>query len=241
MSVAFWSAEVKAGKKFTFQPPEGYVLNLQNVALADAEKGEGMKCFVSTENIDGDIKKVLLATLRGHGTEQYQTSLVFGYDVPVEFQASGKGSGSVHFSGYIQPGPMEGDEDDDEYGDDDWDDNEDAERLREAMMDMDSDEEYSDDSESTEPRVEELSSESDEAPAQGKNNKKRQLKEANSDSEGDTASDDEDNMLDEAFINKMIKKHHEPEQKPVSNKGSKGGDGAADSGKKKKNKGKGKK
>ena len=107
MSVAFWSAEVKIGKKTSTQPPEGYVLNLQNLALTDGEKGSVAQVYVTTETIEGETTKVLLATLRGHVSEQYQTSLVFGYDVPVQFQVAGKGSGAVHFSGYIQPGPME--------------------------------------------------------------------------------------------------------------------------------------
>ena len=91
MSVAFWSAAVKVGKKTSTQPPEGYVLNLQNLALADADKGNSASIWATTETIEGDNKRVLLATLRGHVTEQFQTSLVFGYDVPVEFQVVGKG------------------------------------------------------------------------------------------------------------------------------------------------------
>ena len=33
MSVAFWSAEVSKGKPVEVQPPEGYVLNLQQAAI----------------------------------------------------------------------------------------------------------------------------------------------------------------------------------------------------------------
>jgi len=41
MSIAFWSVELKKGKPAEVQPPEGYVLNLQNAAVTG---GEGKFC-----------------------------------------------------------------------------------------------------------------------------------------------------------------------------------------------------
>jgi len=37
MSIAFWSVELKKGKPVEVQPPEGYVLNLQNAAVTGGE------------------------------------------------------------------------------------------------------------------------------------------------------------------------------------------------------------
>ena len=36
--IAFWNAKVTAGKSVEVQPPEGYVLNLQQAALAGEDK-----------------------------------------------------------------------------------------------------------------------------------------------------------------------------------------------------------
>ncbi len=252
MSVAFWSAAVKVGKKTSTQPPEGYVLNLQNLALADADKGSSASIWATTENIEGDNKRVLLATLRGHVTEQFQTSLVFGYDVPVEFQVVGKGSGTVHFSGYIQPGPMDEDEDDDEYGFGGYGSDDDIMEEDEAAMysaarggDSDEDDSETGDSDDTDPRVQELDSDEDmvetSSKSKGKGMKRSLSGEVGGSDSDFTSSDEEDNAMDEHFISKMIKKPHEPEptQSAKKNKGVSGGGGDTGSGKKKKTKGKG--
>lgn len=113
MSVAFWTCELKAGKPFDFQPPEGYVLNVQQAALV-ADNKECLRVFVETDSIfDGNKVKSCLCTLRGEATEQCSVAIVFGYDAEVVFSVEGKGKGKVYLSGYLQPGPeLDGEEDD---------------------------------------------------------------------------------------------------------------------------------
>ena len=60
-------------------------------------------------------------------------SIVIGYDVITKFSVEGTGKGSVHLSGYYQPGPAEDDdldeEDYDDYDDEDDDEDEDERGL----------------------------------------------------------------------------------------------------------------
>jgi len=142
--------------------------------------------------------KALIATLRAGKTDQCQLSLVFGFDVPVEFSLVGEGM-SVFLSGYFQPGPE--DEDMDEEGDfgEDEEDEEDGEDraalYRQMAMGMnggggeDSDDDDDDDEEEEEEegRVQQLD-----------------------DSEEDDEEDSEDEALDAQFINKMISKNKAP-------------------------------
>ncbi len=124
MSVAFWSCEL-TGKNSSFEvaPPEGYVLNVQNVAMTGG-KNEKESCtvFANTLSVEGEARDTLLGTLRPIACDQFQTQLVFGFDVPVTFSAKMDNSKmSVHLSGYFQPGPdddMEEDSDDEEGYDD---------------------------------------------------------------------------------------------------------------------------
>lgn len=102
------------------QPPEGYVLNLQQAALVVEGEAKGsMQLKVQTIAIDGEEIKSVLGTLRANAVDQFSMALVFGYDVPVKFSAEGnlKG-GSIHISGYFQPGPDEDDDDDDDMDED---------------------------------------------------------------------------------------------------------------------------
>ena len=66
-------------------------------------------------SIEGDEMNALLCTLRANTLEQTNLALVFGYDVPVSFSVTGDARGSMHLSGYFQPGPDDDadDEDDD--------------------------------------------------------------------------------------------------------------------------------
>ena len=67
----------------------------------------------------------LLCTLGGNNPNQYNLSLVFGYDVPVEFYTKGKSDATMYLSGYFQPGPENDDDsmedEDDMYDMDDMD------------------------------------------------------------------------------------------------------------------------
>jgi hypothetical protein len=225
MSVGFWSVDLKAGKSSEVQVPEGYVLCVQNMALMGGDKGSAFSVFVETEGVldaNEGTSKSLLATLRTEKAEQFQSSLVFGYDVPLSFSVQSHGGGKsnavVYLTGYIQPGPSEEDDDSmgDDYGyggefdmDDDDDDDDSDEEENMAMRGMaagegDSDDDSSDDSD---PRVEELSSE-DEKPVKGGKGSKRKLVSEEEANEEGTDSDSEDDRLDEELINKMIKKQH---------------------------------
>lgn len=255
MSVGFWSTVIKPnGKAHTMQPPEGFVLNVQQLALLGGEKGSSYSVFVSTEPIlggDGAATKTLLGTLRYPSTEQFQTAMVFGYDVPLSFEVSansegGKSKGEVHISGYLQPGPSEEDDEDDYddmafggmpygYGEDDDDDEDDDEdeddRFIENMVrgsgsDEDSEDDDSDD-DNDYPRVEELPS-VEEGVKRKKGNVKRKAEESDSDTVA-TSSDEEDKELDAKLIDKMIKRHRSDEKKNpaaaghAGSAGSKGG------------------
>lgn len=226
MSVGFWSAVIKPGKKHEFQPPEGFVLNLQNVALQGGEKGTAFSIFVETEPViiseakEKGETKTLIATLRSHVTDQFQTAMVFGYDVPVSFSVASNGEKSskaeVHLGGYIQPGPLDDDGEDDEdmygmYGGypmvDDLDgkdssSEDDSEMQDQAMLSMvtgddsdddgddDNDDDYDDDAVTFKnPRVEELPSDDDGKPpkTKTKQSKKRKV------DESDYSDDDEGN------------------------------------------------
>ena len=110
MSVAFWSAEIKAGKPVEDQPPEGYVLNLQQAALAEGKTDASSIIKATTTGIDGDKLIAVLCTLKKNTCDQVGLQLVFGFDVPVQFSLDGPGS--VYLSGYYQPGPEMDDRDD---------------------------------------------------------------------------------------------------------------------------------
>ena len=109
MSVAFWSIKLTPGKPVDVQPPEGYVLNMQQAALVGAKAGVSATVSVETLAIEGEKLEAVVGTLRAEKTDQFTTSLVFGYDVPAKFscQSSDK-SATVHLSGYYQPAPDDG-------------------------------------------------------------------------------------------------------------------------------------
>jgi FK506-binding nuclear protein len=131
MSVAFWSAAITAGKPVEVQPPEGYVLNIQNAAVT----GKGTDAVVlraKTISIEGDEIDAVLCTLRPTKTDQCSLQLVFSYDVPIKFHITGDKSMELHLSGYYQPAPDDDDEDDEDmYGDED--DSEDDEIMQNTM------------------------------------------------------------------------------------------------------------
>ena len=203
MSIAFFGIELKKGKPSEVQPPEGYVLNLQNAAVNSSDNSASVRIFAKTRSIEDEDLTILLATLRPNMIDQCQLSLVFSYDVPVEFhiETSTKDKEcKVYLSGYFQPGPEDDDDDedmegmegmdseeDDEFGSDDEEDDEETAELYKALAAKGGSSEGDSDSDSDEDgRVEEL---------------------AESDSDSDSESDDEDKELDEKFINKMIAKN----------------------------------
>ena len=102
MSLAFWSVTVAEGKPTEVQPPEGYVLNLQQAALEGGVEKHSVLIKVSTVSIEEEDINAVIGTLRSGHTDQLSLGLVFGYEVPVTFTVAGKGT--VHLSGYYQPG-----------------------------------------------------------------------------------------------------------------------------------------
>jgi hypothetical protein len=126
-AVAFWSAAVTKGDEQKVDVPEGFVLNLQNVALESSSPKASLKLFVSTTSVEGEAVTVLLCTLRAGGVEQCPMQLVFGSDVPTSLSVKGDAGATMHLSGYYQPGPMDMDGydegEDDEYLDDEFGDN----------------------------------------------------------------------------------------------------------------------
>lgn len=107
MSVAFWSVQLKSGKPVEVQPPEGYVLNVQQAVLTGGKAGSSQELKVKTVSVEGDELEAVIAVLRSGTCDQCSMSLVFGYDVPVSFSV--EGNGTLHLSGYYQPGPEDGD------------------------------------------------------------------------------------------------------------------------------------
>jgi len=202
MSVAFWSVKLTNGKAAEVQPPEGYVLNVQQAAMT----GEGHAVVkVNTVSVEGDKISSVICTLRSKTNEQCGMNLVFGYDVPVAFSSEGKGE--VYLSGYYQPGPEEDDENDyDEYGEDE-----------EDSEDEEDDEDDDDDEEakimSAEAAIAKLGAgRKNDLVVSGKKVSKAQLQ---SDSEDDDDEEDDeedseedgDSEGDEEFIKKMIKRN----------------------------------
>ena len=103
MMVCFWGAQVMESKSVHVQPPEGFVLNVQ-LATLDATMGDRYVLKVSTRSIDGEPIRTIVCSLRPKTVENVKLDLVFGWEAPVTFEVSG-GSGTVHLSGYYQPGP----------------------------------------------------------------------------------------------------------------------------------------
>jgi hypothetical protein len=143
MAVAFWSVPVSVGKPVEVQPPEGFVINLQQAALdtTDMKDGTSFCLKASTLGIESEEMEAILGTLRCGKTDQMNLgeyfnlvyihrnnkntflALVFGYDVSVTFSVtSSSKSGTVHLSGYYEPAPDEEDDDEDNGDDDDEDD-----------------------------------------------------------------------------------------------------------------------
>lgn len=111
MSIAFWSIKVVSNKPVEFQPPEGYVVNVQQIALANGKDKASYVVSVDTLAIEGDKLSAVLGTLRTGGVEQFNVNLVFGYDVPAKFSvASTDNNGAVYLSGYYQPAPEDGED-----------------------------------------------------------------------------------------------------------------------------------
>ena len=155
MSLAFWSVPVTSEKPVEVQPPEGYVLNIQQAAAEGGDKGT-VVIKAKTLSIEDEEINAVVGTLRPGTVDQISlgkvivrndmkrifkhfVGLVFGYEVPVTFSVTGKGT--VHLTGYFQPGPdadldddddmdMDEDEDEDEEKDDEEDEEEDEEEPR---------------------------------------------------------------------------------------------------------------
>ncbi len=106
-SIAFWSAKVNVNNPCDVQPPEGFVLNVQQAALSENVEG-AMILKVSTVSIQGEDLEAVIGTLRPIHSDQITLNLVFGHDVPVTFSISGNSEGFVHLNGYFQPGIPEG-------------------------------------------------------------------------------------------------------------------------------------
>jgi hypothetical protein len=58
MSVAFWSKKLVVGESAEVQPPEGYILNLQQASLVSNVKNSVLQLGVKTIAIEGEeVKK----------------------------------------------------------------------------------------------------------------------------------------------------------------------------------------
>ena len=117
MAIAFVSFELRLDKPVVPMIPEGYVMNICQAALAmDKEGDKGyLQIFIKTQSmVSGDDLNALIGTLRAGQTEQFATNLVFGDDFEITFSVKGTAKGSVHLSGYYQPGLQDEEEDDDE-------------------------------------------------------------------------------------------------------------------------------
>lgn len=113
MSVAFWSTKVTSGKPAQVQPPEGYVLNVQQASVVNGSEKASYLVHVETLAIEGDKLEAVIGTLRPGKTDQFPCSIVFGYDVPTTFSVTvngdkGDGKAAVYLSGYFQPAPDDG-------------------------------------------------------------------------------------------------------------------------------------
>jgi hypothetical protein len=113
MSVAFWSVSVTSKKEESVQPPEGYVLNVTNIAL---ESGSSGVLRVKTVSIEGDDIDAVVAAVTKN-SPHCTLGLVFGYDVPFNFKVVG--DGVVHVSGYYQPAPEDGEGDENDFDEED--------------------------------------------------------------------------------------------------------------------------
>ena len=184
---------------------------LSSITLIAPRTGKAAQVFATTANIEGEEMKTLITTLRSGKTDQCQLSLVFGFDVPVQFSMGGdENKASVFLSGYFQPGPDDdedmGDEEDEygEYGEegedvDDSEDDEDRAALyKQLAMGMGGGL-HNDDSDDDEDSEED--SEDDEAESGGR------VQQLDSEDEEDDEEDSEDEALDEEFISKMIQKN----------------------------------
>lgn len=57
MSVAFWSKKLIVGEAAEVQPPEGYILNLQQATYVSNVKNSGVQLSVKTIAIEGEEVK----------------------------------------------------------------------------------------------------------------------------------------------------------------------------------------
>lgn len=214
MSIAFWSVEVGKDKEKTVQPPEGFVLNVTQLALGDAYKGKYV-VKVKTVSVEGDDIVAVIATLKP-GNEQVSVNLVFGFDVPVTFIVDAENAGTVHLSGYYQPGPDMSDDDDDYMGmGDDEEDSEEEEEESEDDDDMDQEEKIK----GAEAAIAKLGAAKKDKlvvtgksalppKKTGKNEQKMVVESDDSEDEDSSEEDSEDDEVDEAFVKKMIERNN---------------------------------
>ena len=57
MSVAFWSKKLIVGENAEVQPPEGYILNLQQATFVSNVKNSAVQLSVKTIAIEGEEVK----------------------------------------------------------------------------------------------------------------------------------------------------------------------------------------
>merc|ERR1719498_877495 len=187
MSVAFWSVDVTSKKAVEVQPPEGYVLNLQLAALSSGKDRAVVKA--STLAVEGDELTATLCTLKANACEQFTLALVFGYDVPVKFSVTG--DATVSLSGYYQPAP------------------EDGEESMEGFSDEEEEEEEESEDEEAPKLVPAKAVTSAPKPAAKAVPVKQDAKivvEEDSEDDEDEEEDSEEDAVDQAFIEKMMRK-----------------------------------
>ena len=73
-SIAFWSIVVSESKPVELQPPEGYVLNVQQIALDTSKdlnnKGTSVLVKAATLSIENEQLNPVIGTLRSGTTDQ---------------------------------------------------------------------------------------------------------------------------------------------------------------------------
>lgn len=102
MAVAFWSVKLTTQGPVNVQPPEGYVLNVQQVALIGGKEKSSYKVKAETQAIEGGDLESFLGTLKANTCDQFSCSLVFGYDVATKFSLVSddkEGKAAVYLSG----------------------------------------------------------------------------------------------------------------------------------------------
>jgi hypothetical protein len=84
MSLAFWSIAVTSEKPVEVQPPEGYVLNIQQAALENGKNNEAVLLKAETVSIEDEVLAPILGTLRSGAVDQISLGRRYFKHFPLE-------------------------------------------------------------------------------------------------------------------------------------------------------------